>query len=106
MLTEVCGVDPAFMELSFNQETQVRGWFIDAGLRAEINPLETSATLPPGSSNAYLSARPWGQRFFRLAADERHAALTRIDERLASYELANGDVTVPFRAFLVIAESG
>jgi ubiquinone/menaquinone biosynthesis C-methylase UbiE len=105
MLTEVCGVDPALMDLSFNQEKHVRDWFIDAGLRPEINALETSATLPTDFSSSYLSALPWGQPFFGLDADDRHAALTRIGERLTAYKLASGDMAIPFRAFLVTAET-
>lgn len=105
MLTELCGVDPALMDMSFNQENHVRDWFIDAGLRPEINALETSATLPTDFSISYLSALPWGKPFFGLDADDRHAALAGISERLTAYKLESGDMTIPFRAFLVTAET-
>jgi SAM-dependent methyltransferase len=105
MLTEVCGVDPELMDMSFNHERQVRDWFIDAGLRPEINALETSATLPSGFSSSYLSALPWGLPFFGLDVGDREAALTRIGERLTAYKRSSGDMTIPFRAFLVTAET-
>ncbi len=105
MLVEMCGVDPALMDMSFNEEDQVRNWFMHAGLRAEVNTLETTATLPTDFSTAYLSALPWAQPFFALDANDREAALARIDEQLAGYKLANGDMTVPFRAFLATTEA-
>jgi hypothetical protein len=105
MLTEACGVDPELMDMSFNQENQVRSWFIDAGLRPKISALETSATLPTDFSSSYLSALPWAQPFFELDADDRDAALTQIGERLAAYKLASGEMTIPFSAFLVTAET-
>jgi ubiquinone/menaquinone biosynthesis C-methylase UbiE len=104
MLTEVCGVDAAMMDMSFNEEEQVRDWFVEAGLRADIRTLETTATLPAGFSTEYLAALPWGQPFFALDADAREAALTGVGERLARYKLANGDLAIPFRAFVVTAE--
>lgn len=104
MLTEVCGVDPAAMEMSFNEREEVRGWLLEAGLQAEIKELETTATLPAEFSTEYLSALPWGQPFFELDADAREAALTGIGEQLARYKLENGDLAVPFRAFVVTAE--
>lgn len=104
MLVEVCGVDGAMMDMSFNEEEEVRDWFVEAGLRADIETLETTATLPAGFSTEYLAALPWGQLFFALDADARNAALTGIGERLARYTLANGDLAIPFRAFVATAE--
>jgi ubiquinone/menaquinone biosynthesis C-methylase UbiE len=104
MLTEVCGVDPAMMDMSFNEEEEVRDWFVQAGLRADIKTLETTATLPAEFSTDYLAALPWGQPFFDLDSDARDDALTGIGERLARYKLASGDLAIPFRAFVVTAE--
>lgn len=103
MLADVCGVDPEMMDLSFNQREQIRDWFLAAALNPEIETLETTARLPRDFSIAYLSALPWGQAFFGLDADGRAEALSGVTERLAAYTLADGDMTMPFRAFLVTA---
>ncbi len=104
MLAERCGVDAASMELSFSDEARVRGWLAGAGLRADVTALHTTATLPSGFSSDYLAALPWGRPFFELDDSERELALADVDERLAAYRDPSGDLSVPFTAFLAIAE--
>lgn len=106
MLTKACGVDPAMMDMSFNREDSVRAWFIAAGLSPSIEILETTAVLPAGFSIDYLSALPWGQPFFELEPDAQQAVIADVDARLQGYARSNGDLEVPFRAFLITATSG
>lgn len=47
---------------------------------------------------------PWFDAHI-LDADDRHDALALIGERLAEYKHEGGDMTIPFRAFLVTARS-
>jgi SAM-dependent methyltransferase len=105
-LMRFCGVDPTTMDGPFaNDDSQVRGWFVDGGLeQVDVELVEILVSLPPVREffPEHMTAMPWSESFSALDDGARDEALGFAESLLGDYRTDSG-IEAPFRVFRAIA---